>query len=109
MGHGEEIHVPECELGVLEHVLRHRQERAAVGQLAALGIDAQQFSVPQQGHGGRFGRGLKGKDQHSSTPSMVIFRRVSPSFSMVTVISSPKKASCTFSLHSTAQTAPRLR
>ncbi len=109
MGHGEEIDVPEAALGVFQHILRHRQQRPAVGQRAALAVLRQKPPVLQQRGGGGPGRGFKGQDQHSSAPSMVIFRSVSPRFSIVTRTSSPKKASCTFSLHSTAQIAPRLR
>ena len=109
VGYRQQVHIPERELGIFQHVLSHRQEGAAVGQAAALTVLADQSPVPQQRGGGRFRAGFKGQDQHSSTPSIVILRSLSASFSMVTRISSPKKASCTFSLHSTAHTAPRLR
>ena len=109
VGHREQVHVHERELRVFQHVLPHRKERAAVGETAALGILAEKPPVAHERAGGRLRRGFKGKDQHSSAPSMVIFRPLSESFSMVTRTSSPKKASSTFSLHSTAQTAPRLR
>ena len=107
--HGEQVDVGGLQLTVSQQILRHRQQRAAVRQGADLRGLTQQTPVPQQRDGGGFGRGFKCEDQHSCAPSMVIFRPVSESFSMRTRISSPKKASSTFSLHSTAQTAPRAK
>ena len=109
MGHGKEVHLVQRQLRVFQHILRHGQQGTAVGQAAALAVLREQAAILHQGHGRRPGRRFKSKDQHSSAPSMVIFLSVSFSFSMRTTTSSPKKASCTFSLHSTAQTAPRLR
>ena len=109
MGNRDQIDVAQRELRIFQHVLPHGQEGTAVGQTAALAVLADELSVPHQRCRGRLRRGFKRKDQHSSAPSIVIFRSVSDSFSMVTRISSPKKASSTFSLHSTAHTAPRAR
>ena len=109
MSHSDYVHVAELHFRVFQHILRHRQQGAAVGKTAALAVLTYEMPVPAEGHGGRLRRGFKGKYQHVSAPSMVIFRAVSESFSIRTTISSPKKASCTFSLHSTVQTAPRFR
>ena len=38
MRHGKCIDIADSQLGVLEHVLSHRQQRAAVGQAAALAV-----------------------------------------------------------------------
>lgn len=45
MGDGDKVNITECKLRILEHILRHGQERAAVGQRAALRILAEQLPV----------------------------------------------------------------
>ena len=45
MGDSDKVNVAEPELSVLEHVLCHGQECAAVGQRAALHILAEQLPV----------------------------------------------------------------
>ena len=95
--------------GTHMEVLCHGQECAAVGQRAALHILAEQLPILHKRGGCGLCRGFKSKYQHSASPSITILRSLSESFVMGTFISSPKNASCTFSLHSTAHTAPRLR
>ena len=103
-----QVNIRKAELRIFQHIICHRKQCSAVGQCAALEILAQKPSVLQQCDGGRLSRGFKSEYQHSSAPSIVIFLPLSESFSMLTFTSSPKKASETFSLHSTTQTAPRL-
>ena len=107
--HSDRVDVRERQRGVLQKILGHRQKGAAVRQRADLQALRQQLPVPHERGGGGPGGGFKGKDQHGAPSPIVMRRSFSPSFSIRTGISSPKKASDTFSLHSTAQTAPRAR
>ena len=111
-GHGDRIHVAERQLGVFEHGVHHRHQRARVGEAGALIGIGQRRAVFD--HCGRNGlrRGLERENFHKpSTPVMVMTRQPSCCAlrrkSMRTV--EPSKASSARSLHSTAHTPPRAR
>ena len=109
MRHGDHVDLGQSDGCIFQQILGHRQQRAAVRQRADLQALRKQLPVAHEGGGGGPGGGLKSEDQHGVFSPIVMMRSPSPHFSMRTGISSPKKASETFSLHSTAQTAPRAR
>ena len=88
---GDGVDVRKPGIGIFQHLLRHRQQRAAVRQAAALLALGNEHSIAAQGDRRRLGRGLQCEDQHDvPLPSVIVMRRVvGPSFSNRTTTSSP--------------------